>query len=155
MSTVRGTLGATAGDATLAGFVQGIDALGRLRDELSQRVQEHGQLQRLDSKLRTVCVGGASAGTLSGEWGRIKLVRARLSLPVAAELQAANDDLIALEGEIEAALTKGEEAAAFDLVREYFRAVGSVFRGVDRSLKEFCMRLSDVSQPLKSVLDLI
>jgi hypothetical protein len=154
MSTVRGTIAAPPGDAALAGFLQGIDALGRLRDELNARVQEHGQLQRLDSKLRAVCIGGTVAGALAGEWGRVKLVRGRLGVPVAAEMQAASGDLIALEAEIDAALARGEEAPAFDLVREYFRAVGAVFRDVDRALKEFCMRLSAVSQPLKTVLDL-
>jgi TIR domain len=154
MGKVRDTLGANAADATLAGFVQGIDALQRLRDELGQRVQEHGQLQRLDSKLRTVCVGGTATDALAGEWARIRRVRERFAAPVSAELQAANADLVALEAEIDAALAGPERDSAFDLVREYFRAVGSVFRDVDRSLKDFCMRLSAVSQPLRAVLDL-
>ena len=153
MGTVRNTLSAGAGDKAVAEFVQGIDALHRLRDELGQRVQEHGQLQRLDSKLRTVCVGGVSAGTLASEWERIKLVRARLTSCVSAELQAANEDLVAMETDIDTALGTGPEGPAFDQVRDYFRAVGSVFRAVDRSLKDFCLRLSAVSQPLKAVLD--
>jgi hypothetical protein len=37
-------------------------------------------------------------------------------------------------------------------LREYFMCVGSAFRAVDTSLNEFCMRLSDVSQPLKTIL---
>jgi len=153
MDTVRATVGANAADAALAGFLQGIDALHRLRDELDQRVQVHGQLQRLDSKLRTVCAGGTPEGALAGEWGRIKLVRTRLAGCVSVELEAVNEDLVALETEIDAALGSGDEGSAFDLVREYFRAVGSVFRDVDTSLKEFCMRLGAVSQPLKAVLD--
>jgi hypothetical protein len=153
MGHVRDMLGVGSADATLAGFVQGIEALHRLRNELGQRVQEHGQLQRLDSKLRTVCLGGAVTGTLVGEWRRIKLVRARLTAPASAELQGANEDLIALEIEIDAALARSDEGAAFNLVGNYFPAVGSVFRDVDRSLKGFCLRLSAVSQPLKLVLD--
>jgi TIR domain len=152
MGTVRDMLGTSAADATLTRFVQGIEALHRLRGELGQRVQEHGQLQRLDYKLRTVCVGGAAAGALPREWERIKLVRARLTACVSAELQAANEDLIALEVGIDSALEKGE-GEVFDLVSDYFRAVGSVFRDVDRSLKDFCLRLGAVSQPLKAVLD--
>ncbi len=154
MGTVRDTLTAGAAAPALTGFIQGIDALDRLRDELGLRVQEHGQLQALDSKLRAVCVGGTAAGALADEWGRIKRVRARLSAPVSAELQAVNEDLIALEAEIELELGKDRGGQALDLVREYFRAVGSAFRGVDRSLKEFSMRLSAVSQPLKAVLDI-
>jgi hypothetical protein len=153
MSTVRATPG-LADDAALAGFLQGIEALQRLRLELDQRVQEHTQLQRLDSKLRTVCVGGVAAGAVASEWARIKLVRGRLSVPVAGELQAVNDDLIALESEIDTTVGQGEEGPALDLIREYFRTVGSVFRDVDRSLKDFLLRLSAVSQPLKIVLDL-
>jgi hypothetical protein len=155
MGTVRDTLKAEAEDSTLAGFLQGIEALDRLRGELGQRVLEHSQLQRLDSKLRSICVGGTPAGALTGEWGRVKLVRSRLTGRLSPELLASNDDLIALESEIDAALGTGDERSAFDLVREYFRAAGSVFRDVDASLKEFCMRLGGVSQPLGAVLDLL
>lgn len=154
MGTVRGTLDVPPEDGALTGFVQGIDALQRLRDELDQRVQEHTQLQRLDSKLRTVCVGGVAPGTLVSEWGRIKLARARLAPPLSPELQAVLEDLTALEGEIEAKLGAGDEPDTVDLIREYFRVVAGVFRDVDRSLKDFCMRLSAVSQSLKAVLDL-
>jgi hypothetical protein len=148
-------LKAEAEDSTLAGFLQGIEALDRLRGELGQRVLEHSQLQRLDSKLRSICVGGTPAGALTGEWGRVKLVRSRLTGRLSPELLASNDDLIALESEIDAALGTSDERSAFDLVREYFRAAGSVFRDVDASLKEFCMRLGAVSQPLGAVLDLL
>jgi len=141
-------------DPELEPFVQGIDALSRLRDELNKRVSEHGLLQRLDSKLRTVCVGGPLPGMLAGEWVRIRLVRSRLAPPFSPELGAVNDDLVAIEFEIEASLGQGNEAAALDLVSEYFRAVSSVFRDVDGCLKEFCLRLSAVAQPLKTVLSM-
>jgi len=153
MTRVRDTL-PPGNDPELEPFVQGIDALSRLRDELGQRVSEHGLLQRLDSKLRAVCVGGILPGKLAGEWARIKLVRSRLVPPFSPELGAVNGDLVAIEGEIEAALQQGDETAALDLVKEYFRAVSSVFRDVDGSLKEFCLRLSAVSQPLKTVLSM-
>jgi hypothetical protein len=154
MGTVRETLDAGGADATLAGFMQGIEALHRLRDELRDRVLEHGQLQRLDFKLRTVCLGGAATNRVAAEWARIKLIRARITTAISDELKAANDDLIAMEEGIDAALATGDERAAFDLIADYFRGVGSVFREVDRSLKDFCMRLSAVSQPLKTVLDM-
>jgi hypothetical protein len=153
MSTVRDTLGAEGADQTLTGFVQGIEALHRLRDELRQRVEEHGQLQRLDYKLRTVCVGGTLSRALAIEWARIKQVRAQITVCVSDELRAANEDLIAMESSIDEAFTNANQGAPLDLVSDYFRAVGSVFRDVDRSLKDFCLRLSAVSQPLKAVLD--
>jgi hypothetical protein len=155
MTTVRGTLGSSPADATLSGFVQGIDALQRLRDELRQRTQEHGQLQSLDSKLRTVCLGGTPAGTLVAEWMRIKRVRARLTGPGSPEFQAASAELIELEAAVEAALGTGDERHAFDLVQDYFRAVGSVFRDVDTSLKDFCLRLAGVNRALKAILDVL
>lgn len=156
MGRVRDTLPspAAAKDPELEPFVQGIDALSRLRDELNTRVSEHGLLQRLDSKLRTVCVGGTLPGMLAGEWIRIRLVRSRLAPPFSPELGAVNDDLVAIEREIEASLGQGNEAAALDLVGEYFRSVSSVFRDVDGCLKEFCLRLSDVAQPLKTILSM-
>lgn len=156
MGRVRDTLPspAVAKDPELEPFVQGIDALSRLRDELNTRVSEHGLLQRLDSKLRTVCVGGTLPGMLAGEWVRIRLVRSRLAPPFSPELGEVNDDLVAIEREIEASLGQGNEAAALDLVGEYFRAASSVFRDIDGCLKEFCLRLSAVAQPLKTVLSM-
>lgn len=155
MGAVRETLGASAADPAVASFLQGIDALLRLRDELGQRVQEHGQLQRLDGELRLICAGGMPTGALAGGWRKVKKVRARLAVPVSAELQAVNGDLVELEAEIDRTLTAGDEASAVDQVHEYFRSIGSVFRDVDTSLKDFCLRLGAVSQPLKAVLDVI
>jgi len=154
MGTVRATVERGPGDKAPAGFVAGIDALLRLRVELNRRVQEHTQLQRLDTKLRAVCVGGVGAGLLGGEWNRIRLVRARLTEPFSTELQAAGADLLALEQEIDASLSRGDEPAALDALQEYFRLAADAFRNVDRSLKDFCLRLSAVSQPLKAILDL-
>jgi hypothetical protein len=157
MGRVRDTLPspATGKDPELEPFVQGIDALNRLREELSKRVSEHGLLQRLDSKLRTVCVGGTLPGMLAGEWVRIRRVRSRLAPPFSPELRAVNDDLVAIEREIEAGLGQGSEASALDLVSEYFQAVSAIFRDIDGGLKEFCLRLSTVAQPLKTILSMI
>jgi SEFIR domain len=156
MTTVRGRLpeSPAAHDPALEVILQSIDALNRLRDELARRVSEHGHLQRLDSKLRTACVGGTLPGALAIEWERIKLVRSRLAPPFSLELSAANDDLVAIESEIEVGLERPDEQAARDLLREYFRSVSSVFRDVDVSLKVFCGRLSAVNQPLKTVLNM-
>jgi TIR domain len=157
MTTVRNTLSAVAAghDAELEPFLQSIDALNRLRDELTRRVSEHTQLQCLDSKLRTVCIGGIAPGAVASEWGRIKRVRARLVPPFSEELEAVNDDLVTIESDIEVAVKGGEEQEALDLLREYFRSASSVFRSVDGNLKEFCLRLSTVGQPLKTVLSML
>ena len=155
MDDVCTILGSNADKATLPSFVQGIEALHRLRDELSQRTREHGQLQSLDSKLRTVCLGGASPGTLSGEWARVKRVRARLTGPGSSELQEASEEWLYLETAIDEALAAADERRAFELVRDYFRAVVSVFRDVDNSLKEFSLRLTAVNQALKAILDVL
>ncbi|HVG59808.1 MAG TPA: TIR domain-containing protein [Hyalangium sp.] len=136
-------------------LMQSAEALHRLRNELVGRVDEHHRLQVLDSKLRTVCVGGVTPATVPAEWARIKKARSRLpSPPVTPELRGASEDLTAIEAELEEALGKSESQAALDLLQEYFRAVSSVFRNVDASLKEFCLQFSEVSQPLKTVLDM-
>lgn len=140
-------------DPKLDPFLQGIDALQRLRDELSRRVEEHTQLQRLDSKLRTVCNAKTPPGQLANEWGRIKKARSSLRPPFFPELEEANDDLLALESVVEAAVAKGDGQAVLDSMRAYFQAVASVFGAEDTSLKHFCIRLSDVSQPLKAILE--
>jgi SEFIR domain len=156
MTTVRGKLPASpaAQDPALDVLVQGIDALNRLREELAMRVSEHGHLQRLDSKLRSACDGGPLPEPLASDWDRIKRVRGRLAPPLSPELSAANDDLLAIESEIEADIERADEPAARDMLWEYFRSVSSVFRDVDVSLKAYCGRLSAVNQPLKTVLSM-
>jgi len=156
MQQVRGTLPAAAGeqDRELEPFVRGIDALNRLREDLKTRVYEHGLLQRLDSKLRVVCFGETLPGNLPGEWARIKLARSRLAPPYSPELGQAIDDMVATELEIENGLARQDEPAALDHLRDYFRMVTSAFRNVDGSLKQFCLRLGAVSQPLKTVLQM-
>lgn len=157
MMRVRGSLTTVASvdDKELTPFMEGADALTRLRDELSGKVAEHTQLQRLDSKLRAVCVAGTAPTAISAEWERIKLIRARLTPPYSPELSAAAEDLREIEKDVNTAVTKNENQAALELLQEYFRAVSSVFRDVDRSLKGFCLHLSEVNQPLKTVLNML
>ena len=101
-----------------------------------------------------VCHGGAAPGTLDREWARIKLARSRLASPYSKELGEAMDDILASEQEIEGGLARREEPAALDHLRDYFRMVATAFRNVDGSLKQFCLRLGAVSQPLKTVLEM-
>ncbi len=139
-------------DQKIDRFFQGIDALERLGGELAQRVEEHTQLQRLDSKLRTVCNGKLPPGQLGSEWGRIKKVRSNLRPPFFPELEESNDDLLALEADVDAAAARGDEQALLNSLRAYFQGVGPVFAAEDTSLKLFCNRLSEVSQPLQAIL---
>jgi hypothetical protein len=156
MQRVRGTLPPAAGGQgrELEPFMMGIDALIRLREDLKARVYEHGLLQRLDSKLRAVCVAGAVPGSLEREWTRIKQARSRLAPPHSPELGEALQDMLAAEKEVEDGLARRDEGAAMDQVHDYFRMVASAFRNVDGSLKQFCLRLGAVSQPLKTVLEM-
>ncbi len=156
MTAVREKLPAdSAEDARLEPFVKAIDALWRLREELGRQTREHTQLQRLDSKLRTVCVAEAAGSEISSEWSRIKRVRTGLKPPYSRPLEAASEDLTAIEEEIEAALAGSDSRSAMDLLGEYFRGVASVFRDVDTGLKDFCLRLSEVSRPLETVLKMV
>ena len=155
MTTVRAQLHAPAPehDAELEPVVHGIDALQRLRDELVKRVAEHTQLQRLDSKLRTVCVAKIIPG--AGEWERIKILRARLADPFSEELKKQSRFLDAAEKKTEEARGQGDEQALRNNLESYFSAVRYVFRDVDSSLKEFCTRLSgEVNQPLQIILSM-
>jgi hypothetical protein len=127
-----------------------IDALKRLRAELTQRVAEHTLLQLLDSKLRSVCEGG-TVDTIATEWARVKRTRSRLVPPYSAEVAASSDDLLALENDIEAAIDT-DASRAHALILEYFQVVGTAFRSADRGLLKLSGRLSEVSQPLKAIL---
>jgi len=153
LKSVRSTLPSAAGqDPELTPFFEAIEALKGLQDKLATGVSEHGQLQRLDTKLRTVCVGGTIVGALAMEWKRIKLVRSKLAPPFSQILLGANDGLVEMEHNIEAALARGEEQASLELLSGYFSVVSNVFQKVDGRLKDLCLSLSDASQPLKTIL---
>lgn len=157
MGRVRGVFseGSSSRDAELGPFVRGIDSLQRLRNELSRRVAEHTNLQRLDSKLRTVCVGGTPPERVTGEWARVQRERARIVPPFSDEFAAVEGDLATIESEVAAALDRGELRTALELMGEYFSEVSTVFRFVDSELKEFCLRLGAVNQPLRTILDML
>jgi hypothetical protein len=155
MVAVQGML-PTATDATLDGtvkdFVEGIDVLRSMQDELSRRVREHGLLQRLDSELRLICVAGPKPKTLAKEWERVKRVRSKLVPPHSAVLDEANADLKAFESDIEAAVARNDEQAALNHLRAYFASVSSVFQNVDSGLKEFTLELSELGPSLRAIL---
>ncbi|MFN7726602.1 MAG: TIR domain-containing protein [Rubrivivax sp.] len=139
--------------AELAPLLQGQQALDRLRQELDARVAEHGKLQRLDAQLRTACGGRLAAARWPGEWARLQRLRKAFGPAVAVGLQAVEDDLLALEAEVNALPPDDTQWPA--LMDEYFRCVAQAFRQVDTELKTFCLRLSDVGQPLLTVLNMV
>ena len=154
MAQVRATLPSTIGpqDTELGPLISGIDSLNGLRDQLKSRVLEHGVLQRLDTKLLAVCFGGMKPGTLVGEWSRIKLARSRLAPPYSPELTQSIGDLAATESDVEKALAAADERSALGHLRDYFSMITSTFRDVDTSLKQLCLKLGAVSQPLKAIM---
>jgi len=153
MARVRDLLPAPAGqEGQLKPLLQGIDGLGALNVELKTRVKEHGGLQRLDSKLRAVCDGETRMGDLAEEWTRIKQTRSRLVSPYSVELEPAIEELADAEREIEAALASKDEVAAQNYVRQFYTTITYAFQDVDRGLKELCLRLTAVSEPIKTIL---
>jgi hypothetical protein len=74
--------------------------------------------------------------------------------PYSPELEQAMADMEAMELEIEKELSM-PGAAALDYLQDYFRVTSSAFRNVDSNLKQFCLRLSAVGQPLKTILHML
>jgi hypothetical protein len=130
-----------------------VTALRTLRDELKLRVEEHSHLQRLDSELRMLGAAAIPTKSLTQRWSRAKSLRGRLTPPFTGELTEAMPILDALALEVDKALAGGADAA--EHLAEYFRAVGSVFREIDGTLRELCIELVEVGAPLKTILELL
>jgi len=135
-------------------FLEGIKALEGLRDELKVLVDEHSRLQSLDRELRRGCVGGTTVRAPGDDWRRIKVVRLRLVPPFSSDLELVFDDLTELESEIDDSVQAGDGTSAVVRIREYFLFIGKLFRVVDTRLKNLSARLTKVSQPLKTILDM-
>jgi hypothetical protein len=151
-----------ASDSELRPMIDGIAALGGLRDELTLRMREHGVLQSLDNFLRSMVSGQRRAGTagriesatLVTNWDFIKRLRSRFKEPFSPEMEEGHRNLQALEPEIEAAVMRGDEPNAVAQVNAYFNEVGDLFRLVDNNLKEFCFALREKTRPLKTIIDM-
>jgi hypothetical protein len=156
LTKVKGALSRTepGQELKLELLSHGINNLKRFQEEFIMQVKEHNQLQILDGKLRTVCVGKTiqRKEDLKAEWKRIKEMRFKLKAPFTTELAEVNEVLVEIERDIDEAIERTEENNAKDQLNEYFREVGKVFRDVDSSLKSFCEKLNQVSEPLKTVL---
>lgn len=154
MRTVRERLdqGPLADQAAAEPLASGIDAMAKLGDDLKQRVAEHTLLQGMDFHLRSVCLIDRPGALLPRIWPRVVAMRGRFAPPLSPAVAAAQDDLAACERLIDRALAAPDEAAALALLRDYFLMVARVFLEADSRLKDFCLRLSDVAQPLRSLL---
>ncbi len=150
--TVQGklTIPASGPGPDLQPLWEAMDALKRLRDELTLRVAEHTLLQSLDSKLRALCDGGNTEPPAT-VWARIKRTRSRLVPPYSPEVAVVSEDLAALEKEIDS-VVDGDGAKAPQLFDEYFNTVATTFQSADQALLKFADRLGDVSAPLKAIL---
>ena len=135
-------------------LIEGIDAVATLQRELDQRVLEHRCLQRLDSRLRMVCVSDTPPRDLPTEWQRIKRVADELAAHRCSEVLISQlEDLGKKAVEIEASLAPSPKPESMALLREYFRAVSTVFRFIDAELKDFCGRLGEVAAALRKMLE--
>jgi hypothetical protein len=140
-----------SGGAEFELFLQSIEALPKMRDELGELVSQHSALQNLDYNLRTVCVAKNIPGIpdLATEWRLIKLERLRL-----APMGPIDRFLAEKESAIAEAIDENNESGAMDDLRVYLKRVNKEFRKADDRLKDFCMRLSRLNPALKTVLDL-
>jgi hypothetical protein len=154
---------APAGDNQLRPMLDGIEALGGLRDQLVLRLREHGVLQSLDNYLRTIVGGQRRTGTagrieratLVDIWESIRRLRGRFQRPFSAKMEEGHRNLETLEPGIEAAVLQGDEPEAVALFNEYYNEVGDLFRLLDNDLKEFCFALREKTRPLKTILDMV
>jgi hypothetical protein len=156
MTAVRGILSEQTSehDSAYVTLVHSIDGLQASWDELGLRVREHSRLQGLDSKLRTVSGAGIPPGTMANEWRRIKEKRSWLEPPFSPQFEARTSELLATETAIDSAVEQHDEREATALLGQYLASVSSAFRDADTGLKDLCMRLSVVSQPLRTILDM-
>ncbi len=140
-------------DVLLVQFVQSINALNGLRADLERRVREHGQLQRLDDGLRALLANKLSPGGLDCEWELTKTAASELIPPfIDKDMDNLKEKLSQMEIVIDEALDHNDKKQARILLMNYSQFVGTAFREADRRLKDFCNRLSELNQPLQTLL---
>jgi TIR domain len=157
MAIVQGLMpaGDSAQNPELARAVRDLSrSVEILRDrekELEWRVREHGQLQSLDLLLRTICKAPPAAN-LAKQWQKVKQLRSRLTPPLCQAWQDMSAEMETTESNIEAALARGDEAAARGLLNDYFYDVSSIFSLVDSNLKNFVGKLQRINPVLDALL---
>jgi hypothetical protein len=165
MTAVIGLLGpAAAANRELKPMFDGLGALNGLRDSLASRVRDHGLLQGLDNKLRSMFGGQYRVGTwknanpasLSANWNSIQRLRERFTPPLSPVFEDRRQDLEQLEADIKEAIARGDKASdILGLLNDYANEVGELFREVDSNLKTFCAELRETTLPLKAILQQI
>jgi TIR domain len=165
MTAVIDLLGpAAAANRELKPMFAGLKALNGLRGSLASRVRDHGLLQGLDNKLRSMFGGQYRGGTwedvnrasLSANWNSIQRLRERFTAPFSPVFQDRRQDLEQLEAEIKAAIARDDKASdVLGLLNDYANEVGELFREVDSNLKTFCAELRETTLPLKAILQQI
>jgi hypothetical protein len=128
-----------------------VEILRNLQHELEWRVREHGQLQALDSLLRTVCKAPPAA-KLAKQWQKVKQLRSRLMPRLCHAWQGMSAEMESTETNIETSLERGDEVAARGFLNEYFYDVSSIFLAVDSNLKRFVVKLERINPVLDALL---
>ncbi|QOZ37395.1 toll/interleukin-1 receptor domain-containing protein [Bradyrhizobium sp. CCBAU 53421] len=155
---------AAAANRELKPMFAGIDALNDLRGSLASRVRDHGLLQGLDNKLRSMFGGQYRIGTwdnanragLTANWKSIQRMRERFTAPFSPVFENRRQDLEELETGIGTAIAAGDKAGiVLGLLNDYANEVGELFREVDGDLKRFCAELRETTLPLKAILQQI
>jgi hypothetical protein len=165
MTAVIGLLDPTASaNRELKPMFAGLTALNDLNNSLTSRVRDHGLLQSLDNKLRSMFGGqyrfgtweNANRASLSANWNSIQRLRERFAAPYSPVFHDRRQDLEQLEAGIKAAFARGDKPGdILGLLNDYANEVGELFREVDSNLKTFCAELRETTQPLKAILQQI
>ena len=132
-------------------FLASISAIDRLKDNLDGAVKQHSQLQILDTTLRTICEGGTVPQRIEAEWRRVNRLRSKISANPWGELTGQLEELAQ---EIDSTIGASRYDELPDLFFEYLQCISTVFKSVDTKLKSFCDTLNELSQPLRTVLEL-
>jgi hypothetical protein len=163
MTAVIGLLDSRAvANPELKPMVDGTAALDNLRESLALRVRDHGLLQGLDNKLRSMFDGQyrdrdtwktANRTNLNANWKSIQRLRDRFKEPFSPVFEDRRQYLEPIEADIKTVIASGGETSAIlSRIERYAKEVGEVFREVDSNLKEFCGELRETTLPLKSIL---
>ena len=177
MTAVIDQLGpAAVTDPELKALVLSVPALEELRKSLGLRVRDHGLLQGIDNKLRSLFEGQyrdknawkeANRAILTANWNSIQRLRKLFegerspvegeSSPVKRECSPVVEEnqqyLKSIEDDIKTVIARGDETSAIlARLQKYAKEIGRVFRDVDSNLKEFCGDLRKTTLPLKTIL---
>ncbi len=156
-------------EADRKGIAASIERLRATGDELRRRVDEHGQLQRVDTVLRALCSGSrvlACADAAmpagwqpvhnwllrldSGEDDTKRRLRAALAAGSCEHLALARTKLQALDLRLQH--PDRNDATLEPDLRAAFGEVSRAFRACDTALKEYCLQMGQLRGELAAAL---